>query len=433
MADEKKPKIDLKARLGKNTMGQTPPPGAGMVPQAQPAPAPGAVPPPGGNPMNPGTGPGMPVPGAPQSQRPAPMPAPAPMPQVGVPIGPPTFKGPSKPPPGLDANNPLAAVVAKPYRAPAPAPAPIAQPTRIEVDEVAVQQASKGGFKKGVIAGVVVGVVFGVVGYLGGGAAESSSGRKKSVQDAQELSKDVTASQAKLKELADKLEAGRNSLTKDKKFPDTLAKDLGGMNIDFGGDKLQYRRFSGFSGEATNGLVEYITAVQALNDRKSAVISLLTRLQKPITEQFKSAGTPTLQQVILLGRQDESKNYYAMIANLKDPIAITPGNINLPAEFTFIDPLTKQPSKVGKYTTGDLTKPGAIYVAPKTFDAVCPSETASQTLQLAGQIKHIIDDIRGEGGGAAAPADPNGIVEDKKPGLIERADKLVALLNKVGG
>ena len=422
MADEKKPKIDLKARLGKNTMGQTPPPGAGMVPQAQPAPG-----------APPGMNPGMPVQGAPQSQRPAPMPAPGggmQMPQVGVPIGPPTFKGPSRPPPGLDANNPLAAVAAKPYRA--PAPAPIALPTRIEVDEVAVQQASKGGFKKGMVAGIVVAVVFGVVGYLGGGAAESSSGRKKSVQDAQELSKDVSASKERLTELANKLEAGRNSLTKDKKFPDTLAKDLGGMNIDFGGDKLQYRRFSGFSGEATNGLVEYITAVQSLNDRKSAVISLLTRLQKPITEQFKSAGAPTLQQVILLGRQDESRNYYAMIANLKDPIAINPGNISLPNEFTFIDPLTKQPSKVGKYTTGDLSKPGAIYVAPKTFDAVCPSETASQTLQLAGQIKHIIDDIRGEGGAGPAPNDPNGIVEDKKPGLVERADRLVGLLNKVG-
>jgi hypothetical protein len=354
------------------------------------------------------------------------------MPAVGVPIGPPTFKGPSKPPPGLDANNPLAAVVAAPYRAPAPQPAPMAQPTRIEVDEVAVQQAAKGGFKKGMVAGLVAAVVFAVVGYLGGGASESSAGRKKSVQDAQELSKDVSASKDKLKDLADKLEAGRNSLTKDKKFPDALAKELGGTNIDFGGEKLQYRRFSGFSGEATNGLVEYITAVQSLNDRKSAVIGLLTRLQKPITEQFKSAGTPTLQQVILLGRQDESKNYYAMIANLKDPIAITPGNINLPAEFTFIDPLTRQPAKLGKYTSGDLTKPGAIYVAPKTFDAVCPSETASQTLQLAGQIKHIIDDIRGETGGAAADPTMGDLTQDKKPGLMDRADKLVVLLNKVG-
>ena len=135
------------------------------------------------------------------------------MPQVGVPIGPPTFKGPSRPPPGLDANNPLAAVAAKPYRAPAPAPAPIAQPTRIEVDEVAVQQASKGGFKKGMVAGIVVGVVFGVVGYLGGGAAESSSGRKKSVQDAQELSKDVSASKERLTELANKLRTSRAQLT----------------------------------------------------------------------------------------------------------------------------------------------------------------------------------------------------------------------------
>ena len=73
----------------------------------------------------------------------------------------------------------------------------------------------------------------------------------------------------------------------------------------------------------------------------------------------------------------------------------------LPNEFTFIDPQTRTPAKLAKYATGDLTKPAAVYINPKSFDAVCPGETASQTLQLAGQIKHIIDDIRGETAGAA--------------------------------
>jgi hypothetical protein len=423
MADEKKPKIDLKARLGK-AGGATPPPaGAGIVPPPQ-----AAVPAP--TPM-----PGAPQ-GVPQSVRPAPMPTPGPSPVgVGVPVGPPpAFSPPSRPPPGMDPNHPLAAAMGvKPVARPAPAPAAAPQPTRIEVDEMAVQQAAKGGRKQGVIAGLVAAVVFAAVGYLAGGASSESTARKKSIQDAQELAKDVGAAKDKLKDMADKLEAGRNSLTKDKKFPDTLAKDLGGINVDFAGDKLAFRRFSGFSTDATSGLTEFITAVTGVNDRKSAIIGLLSKLQKPITEQFKAAasGAASINQVVLLGRQDESRNNYAMLANLQAPISITQGNINLPNEFTFIDPQSKQPAKLSKYTTGDLTKPAALYVPPKAFEAVCPSDVSSQAAQLAVQIKRIIDDIRGEGAGQ--PADPNGAIVEPKPGMLERADKLMTNLQKVGG
>ena len=96
--------------------------------------------------------------------------------------------------------------------------------------------------------------------------------------------------------IADKVEAGSNSLLKEKKFPDTLAKELGGINVDFDGNKLAGVRFSGFPQETTSTLIEYITSVQTLNDRKTAIIGLLQRLQKPITEQL-TAGQKTTHQL----------------------------------------------------------------------------------------------------------------------------------------
>ena len=102
MAEEKK-KIDLKARLGKGPAATpAPSPVAGPTPSA-PAPAVAAIPTVGSS------GPGLPVP-------------------PGVPIG----------SPALDPSNPLSAVVA-------PRPVAMAAPQvaqRIEVDEMAVQQAA---------------------------------------------------------------------------------------------------------------------------------------------------------------------------------------------------------------------------------------------------------------------------------------------------
>src|SRR5438045_1996856 len=120
MAEEKKPKIDLKARLGKASGAGTPAPGVAGAPSFGSRPPP-AIPPP--------VVPGSPV-GPPS------------------PFGPPTGLGPA-----IDPSNPLAAVAA-PYRPPQPPQPAAAQ--RIEVDEAQVQQARSGGRKQGIVAGAVL-------------------------------------------------------------------------------------------------------------------------------------------------------------------------------------------------------------------------------------------------------------------------------------
>ena len=410
MAEEKKPKIDLKARLGKGAGGATPPPPTAGIP------VPGAVP---SAAASGGGGAGMAS--VPQSS-PSGGGGGLPMPP-GIPVGPPPAFG-KMPHTPLDPSNPLAAA-ATPYRQPAPPPPP--QPQRIEVDEMAVQEARKGARKQGLIGGLVVAVVLGAIGYILGGAIETSKGRQKSVVDAKSLAADVAKSREQLKTIADKVEAGTNTLLKEHKFPDTLAKDLGGINVDFDGNKLAGVRFSGFSQDTTSTLIEYITLVQTLNDRKTAIIGLLQRLQKPITEQLTAGQKTTIGFVVFLGKQDPSRNPFAMLAALTKPIeAPNPNAISLPAEFNAVDPTTRGNISAPKYTTGNLDKPSALYVLPKSIEAACPSATSGSIAQLGSQLNHVVTDIRGE------QALPGGdVVTESKPGLLDRADKLVTSLNKV--
>jgi len=404
MADEKKPKIDLKARLGKNAAGGAtpPPPAAGGIPapaaavpaaagsggSAVPAPAPSA-------------GGGVPVP-------------------PGIPVGPPpAFKSPAV---NLDPSNPLAAAVGQSAPARSQGPAAPPQPQRIEVDELTVQEARKGARKQGLIAGIVFGVVLGAVGYIAGGAQETNKGRQQSVAHAKSLAGDVEKSREQLKQLAEKLEAGRNTLGKDHKFPETLAKDLSAINVDFDGSKLAGVRFSGFSQETTTGLIEYITGVQATNDRKNALMGLLSKLQKPMTEllQAQASGKPPPVNFVVLINKDSAKNPFGVIAALQKPLELS---ASMPAEFTATDLSTKQNVTAPKLTS--LDKPGAAYIVPKSMEGACPSETSGQVGQLIGQLSRLISDIKGD-----APAGGEAI-QEPKPGLIERADRLVTNLNKV--
>lgn len=395
MADEKKPKIDLKARLGKTNLGaQT----------AVPAPAPGGVPVPPPSSVTP----------PPPSARPAPPP--------GIPVGPPPAFG-SRPAPALDPSNPLAAAVSPAYRAPAQPAAPPPQAQRIEVDDSVVQEARKGALRQGILVGSVVALVLGAVGFFGGQASQQSADRKKSVEHAQQLAGDVDKAKVTLEEMGKKLEEGRNALVRERKFPEGLARDLGGLNVDFDGTKLAGVRFSGFSLEASNGLLDFVSQVTSLNDRRSAIVGLLGKLQKPITEQL--AGPQAKIQHIVLIDRDPSKNAFALLAPLQKPIEINPANVSIPSEWTAVNPLNKQVVTAPPFKTGDPSKTG-IYVLPKSFDSACPSETSGAIAQLGSQLSKMISDIKGEKAAAGGDA-----VVDDKPGLVDRASRLSEALKKV--
>jgi hypothetical protein len=403
MAEEKKPKIDLKSRLGK-----TPAP-APVAPVA-------AIPQAGGRP--PGAGLGVPVGAAPSA-------APSGGGLPGVPVGPPPGYAPASAP-ALDPNHPLAAAAG--YR-PAPSAAPAPQLQRIEVDELGVQQAAKSARKQGLVIGIVIALVLGGVGYVAGGAEEQGAGRAKSKADAKELATAVAKASVSLKTLGEKMEAGSNALLKDRKFPDTLSKDLGGIHVDFDGTQLAGRRFSGFPQDTTHELVSFITAVEGVNDRKAVIQRLLDRLAKPISEQLLIPAGQTKVSYVVAVDKDPSGNLAGFLSTLAAPITVTAQNIALPPKFTFANPGGSGNTELPRYSGGDIAKsPAAIYVVPKTFDTACPSAQNGQIAQLGAQIGDFIHTIKGE---STAPAAGPDTVVDPKPGLVERADKLVDALNKI--
>ena len=151
MAEDRKPKIDLKSRLQKmgGPTGPTPhPPTAGSVPVPSrvmsPVPAHPSVSPP---------------PGMTRSGRP------------------------------IDPASPLAAVANS--FGPGAGIAALAQPQRIEIDETVVRQARRGGFKGGLVVGIVFGGILLVLGWVGGNASTQGSARAQSTRDAHELAADL--------------------------------------------------------------------------------------------------------------------------------------------------------------------------------------------------------------------------------------------------
>jgi hypothetical protein len=348
--------------------------------------------------------------------------APVHAPSVPPPVG--LSRPPVAPAAALDPNNPLAAV-AKPFAQSRVPAAPAHQAQRIEVDEVAVKQASSGGFKKGLILGVVIAFMLGGLGWAAGNATSAADARTKGVHDAHDLAADLGKAQESLNTVQQKLEAGAKTLVGERKYPADLAQALSGINVDFGGDKLTGRRFSGVPAETTRQLFDFITRVQGLNDKKDLVVALLTKLQKPITEELnRPAGQLPISMVIIVDK--DTPNVGAFLAPLATPIAPDDKN-GVPNDLTFLNPRGGGNVKLPRLKDTKIPSDGAaVTLVPNTFDKVCPSATHGQIAQLVTSMRSLIDDIQGQKGSEGGDA-----VTETKAGLSEIAGKLADQLNKV--
>jgi hypothetical protein len=263
-----------------------------------------------------------------------------------------------------------------------------------------------------------------VLGYFGGSASTQGAARAQGVRDAHDLSIDVGKAKDSLDQLKQKLQDGGKSLVGDRKFPADLAQQLAGVNVDFGGDKLFGRRFSGVPADTTRELFDFITRVQSLNDRKALVIALLNKLQKPITEELsRPAGQLPISYVVVLDQN--TGNSGGFLATLATPISPDSGSV--PNELTFVNPRGSGNVQLPRLTGATIPKDGAaVTIVPNTFEKVCPSTTRGQIAQLMSSMNAIVDDIQGQ------KADTGGdVVTETKAGLAEVASKLADSLSKV--
>ena len=352
MTEEKKPKIDLKARLGK-TSGASIPPALGSSEGSESIPAPAA-------------------------------------------------------------SSPSAVAAPAVAAAPVPAPQPVLQ--RFEIDESEVVDARKAGFKQGVTIAMVVGLAALGIGFAAGGASEKSAGRAKASADMVDLAKKAEEAKGKLAALQEKLDAGIKDLGS-KKFPESLASDLGAINVDFDGAVLGGRRFSGVSLETTKELVDFATDVAAINDRKSVIATLLGKLKEPIEKKFKGGEKAMISYAVVVEGGGKGGATFASLAPLAKGIeadAALPGTLKVTS--------AKAQSDVPTYSKGDASGK-AIAVKPGTFELACPDETKGAQAQLIAQLRGLSTKLKGE--------DPTSS-PDAKAGLIERAEKLSTALKKAG-
>jgi hypothetical protein len=390
MADEKKPKIDLKARLGKTA-------GPGAIAPAS-VPAPGSIP-----------SPGLPAP----SGIPAPFAAPS------SPAAP--FSG-SIPAPAassaaVDALGTLG--MNQPFR-PSVAAAP-PPPARIEMDESTIQDARRGAFKTAAAAGFGLALLFGLVGYVAGGALEKSSGRTAAMADANALEADVAKSKTTMETLLKKLEEGKAGIEQ-KKYPAGLGGELGGINVDFDGLKLGGRRFSGFKTSTTQQLVAYITSVQELNTKKNLVATLLAKNQKSMTDSWTQTDKVNVQYIVLLGGpkgKDPAGNPVAILAPLVKPHETLKSKFEVPDKYTAS--FLGSNVEVERFKSGTLEKAAGMAVLPNSVEAAFPSESTGAKIQLLSQLSGLIREIKGE----EAAKGKEEMVQDVKAGMLQRADALI--------
>jgi hypothetical protein len=333
---------------------------------------------------------------------------------------------PSRPAQPLDPRNPLAAVAQgafKPSGPMAAVPAPIIQSQRIEIDEGAVSQARSSARKQGLVIGLVLAVGAAGVAWVGGSASAQGAARAQGVHDAHDLAGDLAKAKDSLDQLDHELQDGAKSLVSDRKFPDDLGQKLSGMNVDFGGDKLFGRRFGGVPADTTRNLFDFITRVQALNDKKDLIVSLLAKLQKPIKEELsRPPGQLPLQYVLVVDKDTPSSG--GVLAPLAVPLGPETG---VPNDLTFINPHGSGNVKLPRLTSDHVPPQGAaITIVPNSFEKVCPSIQRGQIAQLVSSMNSVIGDIEGQ----KAPAEGD-VITETKAGLGEVALKLADSLNKV--
>jgi hypothetical protein len=317
---DNKPKIDLKARLGKKTVSS---PG-------------GSIPPPVG----------IPKPGG----IPAPPFAPAAAP-----------RGPAR----VDASDPYAAIEAS--------AAPVrAEPTAIKVeiseDVIRAQRRGKGRI---LALAIVTAAVGGIVGFTVGGGVEKGKGTAAAIAGAGELAKDVETANAKIEELADVLKAAKEKLAKNA-YPEQEVSKLGAINIPFEGTNLAGKGIGRFKGELISLLIDYASAAEKANDQKEKIQSVLSGSKKPLLEFLESNTKPQVRWSVVLSNGPSGP--WAMMQPVPTPFLVKGDGAKWPEEIK-----VKEGGKdvtLKRYTSGNpiANDPYFMPVDPTTQGMVCPSD-----------------------------------------------------------
>lgn len=320
MADDKskKPKINLKDRLGKTNIGT----------QSVPLPVPGQS-----------------SPGAPQGIAPPPGITP------GIPV--PPFA------------QPKAAEAAPPP----PKPTVVQQTIKVEVGEEIIKEREKA--KKQLIGAAIGTALLGIaIGYVVGGQAAKADRGKQVIANAGKLKDGIKDANAAMKDLDTKLADAVEKLQK-KEYPADLSGQLGAINIPFDATKVDGGAISGLKPSALRQLLNFTSSCEELNDKKDKLKSLLDFAKDPVVKAWKEEKEPVMNFSVMF--RSDQKGVIAEFVPNKDPFDISK---DWPANYAVMKTERGKPveKKLSRYTKGDL--PGTDVVIP-----IDPGSTAIFTSQ----------------------------------------------------
>lgn len=396
MAEEtKKPKIDLKARLGKTMVSSS---GGGAVPL--PVPGPGA----GGESVPPAFGP----PGFGGERVSAP----------------PSSRSIPAPPAGISPGIPLPAFApaVRPQQAAPPPAAPqgaAAQTIKVEMGEEVQEQQKRAAKQKIVFAAIGAAVGIGL-GFVVGGMRANSERANQAVMGAGALEGEVKAANGKMSELSVLLDQGAEAVQA-KKYPDDLASSLSSLQIPFDANTLGGKNVGALPAKTFRQVLLYTKEVEDLNDKKDSLRNLLSAMKKPVEKAWQDEKEPKFEVAVVFG--GSSEKMVAELVRVKDPFKLQgdwPKEIPVMQRAMVQGKRTEVEKKARRWEKGDLTgdPPIIIPVDPGSVAGFTSDTTILQLRKAMLDVKTLLDGDR---------SDP----QNETQGLIKMGEALANDLNNL--
>jgi hypothetical protein len=375
--EDKKPKIDLKSRLGKKTVS---------------SPAVGSIPPPAG------VGVPVPKPSVPVAN-PSRVPAPpfASVPQAAA-------------APRVDASNP--------YGAMAPQAAPVrAAPTSITIEmDDEFRRAQKSGRSKVFILSLITAAIGAGLGFAGGGISERNKAADAAVVGAGELTTKVEATTKKAAELADILKSAKEKLSKST-FPDDEVSKLGAINLPFTAADLNGKGIGRFNGATLSMLIDFSTIVDKVNDQKEKLQNVLSGNKKAVQDFLASQTKPQVRWSVVVGNGPGGP--WATMQPVPTPFLAKDGDKpKWPDDIRI--PVGDKQAVLKRYNSGNPISEDGLFIPvdPATQGSVCSTSVVTTLRRELGDLEEVLRGNQNPG--------------EEKAGLLDAGDKLGKKLKQIG-
>jgi len=377
--EDKKPKIDLKSRLGKKTVS---------------SPAVGSIPPPAGVAI-----PKPSVPVANPSRVPAPPFAAAPQQVAAASVL-----------PRVDASNPYGAM------APSVAPVRVApQSITIEMSDEFVA-AQKSGRTKILVLSLVTAAIGAGLGFAGGGISERNKAADAAVIGAGELSKKVEDTTKKANELADILKSAKEKLSK-ATFPEEEVSKLGAINLPFTAADLSGKGIGRFNGATLSMLIDFSTIVDEVNDQKEKLQNVMSGNKKAVQDFLAGQSKPQVRWSVVVGNGPGGP--WGTMQPVPTPFFAKDGDKpKWPDDIRI--PVGDKQAVLKRYNTGNPVSEDGLFIPidPASQASVCSNSVVTTLRRELGDLEEVLRGNKNPG--------------EEKTGLLESGEQLGKKLKQIG-